>query len=182
MQAQNFIPSAFSAAVTPGNRRNVLTIRGSPAIRSHRLPTEYYHRLRTTNNLQSVQPHRQAQVPSTSRSAHSNAAATQLGSHLRTSTNSAASPVQGASSWMLQRTPSTFPIDPVAFQTLFKQLAREGDVFANSVMNVWSENGITGVINVEDWGRVESSGIALISDLAAWYYLSKLRAYSERLI
>ena len=83
---------------------------------------------------------------------------------------------------MMQRTPSTFPIDPVAFQAVFKQLARQGDVFAMSVMNVWNENGITDVVSVEDWRRVESDGVVLITDLAAWYYLSKLRAYSERLI
>ena len=50
------------------------------------------------------------------------------------------------------------------------------------MMNVWKENGITDVVSVEDWRRVESDGVVLITDLAAWYYLSKLRAYSERLI
>ena len=179
VQAQNSIPSAFTAVI-PGSRLNVRTTPGSPAIRSHRLPTEYYHRLRTNNNLQSVQPHRQA--PSTSRPVRPGSVATQLGSDVGTSNSSAATQVQGASSGMMQRTPSTFPIDPVAFQVLFKQLARQGDVFAMSVMNVWNENGITDVVSVEDWRRVESDGVVLITDLAAWYYLSKLRAYSERLI
>ena len=80
---------------------------------------------------------------------------------------------------MLQTTPSTFPIDPVVFQAVFKQLAQQGDLFAINVKNMWNENGITDVISVEDWRRIESGGVVLISDLAACYYLSKLRSLSE---
>ena len=80
---------------------------------------------------------------------------------------------------MLQTTPSTFPIDPVVFQAVFKQLAQQGDIFAINVMNVWNENGITDVISVDDWRKIESDGVVLISDLAACYYLSKLRYFSE---
>ena len=88
MQAQNSISTALSAAAIRGSRLNVGTIPGSPAIRSHRHPTEYCYRLRTNNNLQSVQLHRQA--PSTSRLVRPGSVATQFGYDIRTSNNSAA--------------------------------------------------------------------------------------------
>ena len=165
-QIQNSIPSAF-------RRPDSLAIRTRDPV--------YYRCSRPNygNTLQNFQSHRDA--PSTSRSVYRSSVATQLDSNIRNSNNLTASPVQGTSSWMnmLQRTPSTFPIDPVVFQAVFKQLAQQGDIFAINVMNFWNENGITDVISVEDWRRIESGGVVLISDLAACYYLSKLRSLSE---